>query len=66
MWETLVVGGPIEIVHVGTDPAPYHRGGIFASNGNFAFDVVFLAILLSVAWATLRPRGTTRRRRGAA
>ena len=53
VWNSLEVGGPIEIVHLEPDGKPYHRQGLFASNGNFAFDLALLGVLLFVATRNL-------------
>ncbi|MCZ7652254.1 MAG: hypothetical protein M5U13_14245 [Thermoanaerobaculia bacterium] len=52
-WAELEVGDPIEIVWVGSDPKPYSRDGIFASAGNFAFDLLFLALQVAVGLGAL-------------
>jgi hypothetical protein len=43
-WGRLRVGDPVEVVYVPGDPSPYTRDGIYASDGNFAFDRGLLVV----------------------
>ncbi|HZS40807.1 MAG TPA: hypothetical protein VFF06_28435 [Polyangia bacterium] len=50
-WRRLQIGAPIEVLYLpdpdGEDDHPYLRdGGIYASDGNFAFDLALLALEL--------------------
>ncbi len=45
-YNNYYIGAPIEIVYVGNDETPYMRDGIYASDGNFVFDVSCLFIML--------------------
>lgn len=38
------VGSDVDIVYLPNDSSPYHRDGIYADDGNFAFDYVLLTI----------------------
>ncbi|SMP70722.1 hypothetical protein SAMN06265222_113113 [Neorhodopirellula lusitana] len=44
VWERYDVGDSIDLVFVPGRTSPYHRDGIFASDGNLIFDYVLLAI----------------------
>ena len=44
VWDSYSIGDAIEIVYLVNDPRPYHQQGIYASDGNFVFDYVVLAI----------------------
>ncbi len=60
LWNTVTVGGPIEIVRLEGGSEPHHRQGIYASNGNLAFDLILLGVLLFLAVRNIplsRPRG---------
>ncbi|MBC8139415.1 MAG: hypothetical protein H8F28_26355 [Fibrella sp.] len=43
-WTAIRIGDPIDIITVGSDPAPYVHDDIFVDPGNFVFDFVLLAI----------------------
>lgn len=57
-WEAMAPGQPIEIVRFKGDRWPYLRNDpIFASNENFVFDLILLAIEVgTVVWAMRRLR----------
>jgi hypothetical protein len=44
MWDEYAEGDTIEIVYLPDDPTPYQRDGIYASDGNFAFDRGLLVV----------------------
>jgi hypothetical protein len=44
MWDDYEVGDTIEIVYLPGDPTPYQRDGIYANDGNFAFDRGLLVV----------------------
>ncbi len=45
-WVELKKGDRVTIIYLPDDPIPYHRDGIFASDGNFALDFVLIGLLL--------------------
>ena len=54
VWHRYEVGDEIEIVFVRNSKWPYHRDGIFASDGNFMFDYGLLAFELGlIAFAAI-------------
>lgn len=44
VWGRYDVGDEIEIVYLPDSEEPFHRDGIYASDGNFIFDYVLLAV----------------------
>ena len=48
IWDRLRIGDPIEIVRLPGDSTPYTRDGIFASDGNYALDHIFLVVEYAV------------------
>jgi hypothetical protein len=44
VWERLQLGDALEVVYLPDDSHPYTRDGIYASDGNFAFDRALLVI----------------------
>ncbi len=49
LWNRLNVGDQIEGIRLHGDPRLYLREGIFASDGNFAVDVILLIVEIGVA-----------------
>jgi len=47
-WEKLNIGDSIDLMRLPHDEATYIRTGIFASNGNFMFDAILLALQLAI------------------
>lgn len=47
-WDHLNIGDEIEVVYLPGDPTPYTRDGIFASDGNFAFDRGLVAVEIAL------------------
>lgn len=48
LWESVEIGDEIEIVYLPPSTTPYHREGIYASDGNFAFDYGLLVFELGL------------------
>jgi hypothetical protein len=51
-WASMKVGDPVEVVSVPGDKAGYLRDGVYVEPGNFAFDLVLLAVAACVALAS--------------
>lgn len=47
-WQTIDIGEDIEIVYTPRDSKPYLRDGIFASPGNFVFDIFLLSTAIVI------------------
>jgi hypothetical protein len=47
-WDSIQVGDPFTLTFVGDDSSPYHADGIFASDGNLAFDRVLQFIEIGI------------------
>lgn len=45
-WETISLGDEIEVRYIGKDKSPYLPTGIYASIGNFGFDLILLIVEL--------------------
>src|SRR5260221_140249 len=43
-WEHLRIGDPIEVVYLPGNSQPYARDGVYASDGNFAFDRALVVV----------------------
>lgn len=48
-WDSIQVGDSITLTFVGDDASPYHANGIFASDGNLAFDRALQFIEIGIA-----------------
>ena len=52
-WKNLQIGDPVESVYLPGSSQPYRRDGIFASDGNFAFDRGLLAVEIAMVIVSL-------------
>jgi len=57
-WGQLRVGAALEVIYAGFDQRPNTRKGVYASDGNFVFDLVLLTceglLMLGGAWVFIR------------
>ncbi|WOO43119.1 hypothetical protein [Rubellicoccus peritrichatus] len=47
VWDKHFIGDYIEVFYLPRDKWPFHRDGIYASNGNFAYDGLLICIWVS-------------------
>lgn len=47
-WKKFEIGDTIEITYFKYDIFPYYKNGIYASNGNFIFDLIIICIEVSI------------------
>jgi hypothetical protein len=56
IWDDHRIGDDIEVVYVAKGGMPYHRDGIYASDGNFIVDYGILAVEFGmIAFALVVP-----------
>lgn len=44
LWTSLEIGSEVEIIKLRSGNTPYMKNGIYASNGNFVFDIIMFLI----------------------